>query len=47
MYVHHSNSVNAIPLGTCKEVKPVNTGSHKHVTKMLKNAEKIPDPVVT
>ena len=40
--------LNAIPLGTCeKAIKPVNTGRLKHVTKTLKNAEKIPDPVVT
>ena len=27
-----------------RRLKPVNTGSHKHVTEMLKNAEKNPRP---
>ena len=27
-----------------RRLKPVNTGSHKHVTKMLKNTEKNPRP---
>ena len=30
-----------------RRLKPVNTGSLKHVTETLKNAEEIPDPVVT
>ena len=33
-----------------RRLKPVNTGSQKHVTEMLKNAENVPDgpdPVVT
>ena len=33
--------------GPVRRLKPVNTGSHKHVTKTYKNAEEIPDPVVT
>ena len=27
-----------------RKLKPVNAGSHKHVTKMLKNADKNPRP---
>ena len=37
-------ALNAIPLGTLRRVKPVNTGSQKHVTEKLKNAEKNPKP---
>ena len=41
---HYCVSVNAIPLGTLRRLKPVNTGSHKHVTETLKNAEENPRP---
>ena len=30
--------------GPMRRLKPVNTGSQKHVTEMLKNAEKHPRP---
>ena len=32
--------LSAIPLGICEKARPVNTGSQKHVSKTVKNAEK-------
>ena len=39
-----STLLNAIPLWTHEKAKACNTGSLKHVTETLKNAEKIPRP---
>jgi len=35
------------PLGLVRRLKPMNTGSLKLATAMLKNAEKIPNPTVS